>query len=345
MLRKRTGANFWLGGPSFGPIRQGASEGSHCADHGRQDELRNGFAASGPKNALPWNIMDQPPSDQSSGDLPNDADSGIIPEEELADVFSQASGLADELAKQLDEEGSATPSGEPLGSLDSLAEPPELDEQLENLDHLIKAASNELVETPTEPGSPQLERTEPSDLREPSQQDGPSNADASDDSPVPEFMDEFTVPEGPKALRAESAIESDLDATIGFAQSTTPNDAPPTPAVQAGPKPGIVRTGVVGASVSNGGETQQGSTDQLPSAPGSERKARRWPLETMKKIAASATDRLAVGLLPVADKLVGLLEKSDRPFTFLSARIRRVVGWVAIATIGTSIVVLIWTSA
>lgn len=262
--------------------------------------------------------MDQTPPEQPSRKPSGGSESGIVSEQEVTDILAEASKLAVELARQLDGD-EATPAPAVAAAL--TVESPKVDEQLDDVDALLAITSNELSEAPPpadEGKEPLLELT-------------PEEAAQA----VPGFMDEFTQPE----------TESD-DATGSAKRSSASADDDTQIAYEAqvGPKPGVVGTGMVGLATGETPEPQPfAEDDPVAVAP-----RRRFPnpREQFAKLAGlvvPAVQGILARLLPAADRVVGVLEKTDRPFTWMKEPIRRMIGWLAIATLGTSAFVFFWS--
>ncbi len=262
--------------------------------------------------------MDQTPPEQPSREPSDGLESGVISEQEVADVLAEASKLASELARQLDGE-EATPAPAVAAAL--TPESPKVDEQLDDVDALLAITSDELSEAPTPPdesAEPRLEIT-------------PEEAAQA----VPGFMAEYTHPEN----------ESD-DATGSAEGSPAGAGADTQLAYQArtGPKPGVVGTGPVGVATGETPEPQPVASGE-PVAVALRRRVPnlREQFAKLAKLVVPAVQAILARLLPVADRVVGVLEKTDRPFTWMKEPIRRMIGWLAIATLGTSVFVFFWS--
>lgn len=48
--------------------------------------------------------------------------------------------------------------------------------------------------------------------------------------------------------------------------------------------------------------------------------------------------------LPLASSLVSMLETVDKPLRRLDVRIKTLIGWAAIATMGTAMLTLVWAA-
>ncbi len=57
----------------------------------------------------------------------------------------------------------------------------------------------------------------------------------------------------------------------------------------------------------------------------------------------SAAARLSPPVLAVSERVVNILEVADRPLGRVGDSVRRVIGWVAIATVGTSVIVFLYS--
>ncbi len=262
--------------------------------------------------------MDQTPPEQPSREPSDGLESGIFSEQEVADVLAEASKLAGELARQLDGE-EATPA--PAVTATLTPESPKVDEQLDDVDALLAITSNELSETPTpaeESAEPRRELT-PEEVAQ----------------AVPGFMDEFTPPEN----------ESDDATGSGEGSSTgTAADTQFVRETQVGPKPGVVGTSLVGVATGETPEPQLvAEGEPVVVAPRRRVPNLREPFAKLVRLVMPAVPRILARLFPVADRVVGVLEKTDRPFTWMKEPVRCMIGWLAIATLGTSVFVFFWS--
>lgn len=260
--------------------------------------------------------MDQTPPEQPSREPQDGSGSELISEQEVTEVLAEASKLACELARQLDGE-EATPV--PPAQADILSESPNVDQQLDDVDALLAITSDELSEAPTDKDAePQLVPG------------GEEEVPA-----VPNFMDEFTQPVG----ESDDASDS-MKQPVGDAVA----DAMKHDGAQAGPRPGVVGTGIVGVATDISPEPQIVAEDEpVAVLRGIIALKVREHLGKLASLAVSTGKGILARLFPVADRAVGVLEKTDRPFTWIKEPIRRGIGWLAIATLGTSVFVFLWT--
>ena len=262
--------------------------------------------------------MDKTPADQPSNEPP---DGESIPEQELLDVLAEASKLARELAVQLD--GEQLPPMDDAPGLEPKSS--KVEDQLNDLDVLVATTSDELGEAPPSPD----------------ESFGSDVASSSEDAAatIPDFMDEFTHATGAGDGPSDSS-PAPTDAPL----ASDGGEASPGPLPQAKPKPGVIGTGIIGVATAKPPAPQPFADDDPVEEASSRRSV--TPRETFARftgLATSAAQSLLTLTLPAADRVVGLLEKGDRPLAKLNAPIRRVIGWLAIATLGTSAFVFFWS--
>lgn len=260
--------------------------------------------------------MDQTPSEQPSREPPDGSESGGISEQEVSDVLAKASQLASELARQLDGE---EPPPIPASSGSIQPESPKVDEQLDDVDALLAITGNELSEAPTD------------EVAEPHAELSPEEAAKA----IPDFMDEFTQPQSEN----DNASDSQEISSAGTAADTQP-----TYEAQSGPKQGVVGTGIVGvASATTLGPQVLAEDEPVAVAPRRRIPDPRKHFAKLVRMVVSAGEGVLARLFPLADRAVGVLETTDRPFTWMKGPIRRMAGWLAIATLGTSVFVFLWS--
>ncbi len=276
---------------------------------------------------------EQPP-DKSSPDPLEGAGSGAISDQELDDVLAQASSLADDLAEEVGLAEKSDQQGEPHEPPDGAAD---LDAELSELEQLVADASSEVNE-----------EAESADETAPSAEE---STPRSEKPPIPDFMEEFTRPQEP--ADAEPA-----------ATKTPASTAPPDPATTSetkeqdadasgttlSAKPGVVGTGmigVVGAPLSTpptDDRATEGTEASDTAAPTEEDDTPETAsyvsvvarlVHTVKQSAG----RFSTMGLTLCNRALGLLEVVDRPFARLGEPVRRVIGWIAIATVGTAVIV------
>ena len=250
-------------------------------------------------------MTDDPSSKQPQPDLPGDADSGLLSAKELDEVLAQASSLATDLSEQV---GDADGPGRAQANA-----PADLDTELKEMEQLASTMNSELGG-----GS------------------GTTNGDsASDESAVPEFMSEFMEPQEPTA----SASESDSTSASGSSGDGAGNA---TPTIAVTPRPGVIGTGLIGVV----GTPPPAAAEQAEKPPAEEieetEETEESPPSRLGKsleVFKSAGARVSPLVCGVGLQAVRVLEKIDEPVSGMSQSVRRLIGWVAIATLGTSAVV------
>ena len=151
-------------------------------------------------------------------------------------------------------------------------------------------------------------RSASEDTNQQTKPDAPGSAESNDDD-VPDFMKEFTEDDSTTAEPATST------------NSSVGGQSP------IGERPGTVSTGMLGVVES---ATEPVAAEPTPPGePGRVAALARGALDTLRTRASP------IGLR-VGNHGVRLLEIMDRPFGRIGEPIRRIVGWVAIATCGTS---------
>ncbi len=269
-------------------------------------------------------MTDQPTPDHASSDPSKRTDWDAVSETELDAALSQAASLAAELSAQVSSPEDAAapaapscdnnPSGDPSRAVDA---------GLEKLEELVGSAAEQVEAVPAAKASP------PQALS------------------VPDFMSEFTSPPPPAPpspppppppIPEVSAVE------VPVAAAPEPRTMPPPPrefqSTAGGAvigKPGVVGSGMMG--VVGGPVNIPAMTAPRPAEPQVEAEHK----EPAAAVAAKKTGRVAP-LQLVLQGLVAMLEMLDRPFVRLGAKVRRILGWVAVAMIGASILVFLRSS-
>ena len=265
-------------------------------------------------------MTDEPPQDQTP-DPPDGVDPNALPVDELDALLAEASSLASEISEEVGEvelqgtEGEVSrptnASGDPSNNLD--AQLAELEQLAETAGSEIGADADELSQPPPEPDA--LSQPEPA-----------SPPESETGGEVPSFMDEFTRPE--EAQAAETPVAG----------------LPNTPASSA---PGVVSSKTVGI-VSSAGATP--SPDDSPAGPveafdEEDTEPEEPPAEADSVARVNPVRRAAACLPPAAlavcERSANLLEAIDKPFAGIGENLRRILGWVAVATFATSLIVLL----
>lgn len=247
----------------------------------------------------------------------------------LEELLAEASTLAAELSHELGGletdlalEEFRTPSAATDHESELNAELDKLETTEESSPNAEAAADMSLLDAFDADESTPQSSTDDSDP-----QTDPAGLDSaeSDEENVPDFMKEFTG-----------------------ADSTTPEPVPPVKSSGTGQSPSVERPGVVGTGmlgvVGSVAEPVAENADSEPTAdepvaaeptqPNQPGRLAAFARSAMAKVSARAAPMgLRVGNLGVR-----LLETIDRPFGRIGEPIRRIVGWVAIATFGTSTV-------
>lgn len=276
-------------------------------------------------------MTDDQDSDQAPIDPLDPMGSEMVSESDLDDVLSQASSLAAELSEEIGvDAGSPAPAA---ASIDDDTADVSVEVGLEELERLV-AATREEVDGDAPAADPP--NSEPEDLA------------------VPDFMSEFTEPEPPSSDEPEAPGEPDaaeespplpaFDEPIPTT-TTASNDAQ----IVSDPSLGIVATGTVKKEAPPeplgvvGTPSPEVVEDPAsPEADDSEGEASEEP--TVSKRAAlvqTVVGKAGPLLFMVCDRGVSLLEKIDRPIQRLGQQPRRLIGWLAIATLGTSLLAFI----
>jgi len=217
--------------------------------------------------------------------------------------------------------GGKLPPPPPLEVIEQAMTPPEhlnMPTSLTN-PHMQPPAPRSTVEPPPgeEPDGPTAE-------------DAPAEENQVDDD-IPDFMREFMEPETPREAPSEPAV-----ATTDRIVETT--------SMPVQTKPGVVGTGMLHKIVR---PDRAGKQDQEKEAPVeavalSEADALRARLKGLlrlfKRIPSPAPALGGIAFI-VCDKGIALLEKVDKPMERLGYRVRTLIGWIAMATLGMSVVV------
>lgn len=273
-------------------------------------------------------IMADP--DSSNHDAANHGDRGEesgLSEEELNEVLGKADALAAELARQLGTADVAVASGDDKpshGSAKDREPDDDLEAELDELERLVAVAEEQLADPALTSESDEADSEAPSVDQDPDEPPAPDGvADASDDE-VPDFMAEFTTAD----------------------ESTTP--VADKSAARPEPKLGVVGThllGVVGSPASPPVTQPPANAEPETEVANTTRSG---ALDRLVAAGAPLMDRclsLGAGISPLllagTERLVSWMELIHRPLPVLKETPRRIIGWVALATIGTSAIVFL----
>jgi hypothetical protein len=215
-------------------------------------------------------------------------------------------------AKELDEalaqaSSLATDLSDQVGDADGSGQdqtnaPADLETELEEMERLASTTSSELV------GGA-----------------GTTNGDsASDESAIPDFMSEFMEPLEPPVSVSES------DST--YVPGSTDDGAP---TVATTPRPGVIGTGLIGVV----GTPPPARAEHVEESPVEIREIPPSKLGKSLAVFKWVGAWMGPSVCRVGLRAVRVLEKLDEPVSGMSQPVRRLIGWVAIATLGTSVVV------
>lgn len=279
-------------------------------------------------------MADENSSEQPPPNPPDGMESSLISEEELDEVLAQATSLAADLSEEVGvAEEPAAPSRRSDETTAPNATPPGVDDELAELERLVGEAKRDIDEPAEEPApeAPPAETPTAPAAAPPDEPESTSDpeADSATDLSVPDFMSEFTESEEPAAPAQEKRTSADS-------------------AVQGSPDTGIVGTGkagVVGTPevVESSSPDEEIATAEFPD----DRQTKDPKLQAMKalvgKILQPLVQRGAPLVRTACDRAVVCLEAIDRRTGFVGDGVRRLLGWFAIATIGTSVLVYLFT--
>ena len=261
------------------------------------------------------------PPKQPSGGGPGGEKPGGILDQALDVILAEAAALTNELARQVgtavEPEPPETPAARPAPGADELVD---LEAELGELERLVAGEGG---------GDPEIPA--PADQAEPQASTDPSAA-------VPDFMSEFTKPAAPEDSKpsADAGPPAAPEDSKPSADAGPPTaDAAPGPVVKS-PKPGVVGTN----DIADADQDTSPETDTPPEEP----EPTPAPLSKAalaRKIVGGIALRLTERLTGVGEGVVKLLELIHQQIPALDHTIRRVVGWVALATMGTSMIVFL----
>lgn len=265
--------------------------------------------------------MNNEPPDRRPPDFPEETDPDLVDAEELDDVLAAASSLATELSGELGaadtgpSSANPSPNARPRDGVDDSTSA-SLDAELSDLQGLISTASDEInggSDAITDKGEPRGD--------------------------VPDFMAEFTRP-GPEESRLETENVNNSPSLPG-ASTNQMDHEDSTPDLTRTLRPGVVGTGMIGSIASgkdaSDKERAAAESPEESSETGADESTDR--VEVSKRIARTATTRLRPVAVGLALRGVRLLERLDGPVSGVAASVRRAIGLMAIATLGTAVIV------
>ena len=302
-------------------------------------------------------MADEPGQDPSSFDSSDGVGDEVVSEQELDDLLAEASALADEIAADV---GEPTSESEDLGAagLKAIEHNPatgdgddsttDVDAQLAEMEELLSRTETQLGDS----------------------EDASVSDDGSSFGGVPESGQDFEeaaaseapaapaeVPE-PLAPAGDSAQPDAVDEGAGEDSSAPPDvsdfaepqpdnsalqdlpsldeESPDDLAAQIPADAGDLVDGATGqAAESSPGAAEAGPNHWEPDETSpAQRPARSAPLQSFLR-------RLSPPALILGERVAGLLEVMDRPTHRLSVGPRQAIGWFAIATLGTSLIVFL----
>ncbi len=286
-------------------------------------------------------MADENSSEQPPPNSPDGMESSLISEEELDEVLAQATSLAADLSEEVGvADEPATPSRRSVEAAASDATPPGVDDELAELERLVGEAKQDIDEPAEEPApeAPPAETPTAPAAAPPDEPESTSDpeTDSATDLSVPDFMSEFTESEEPAAPAPEKKTSADS-------------------AVQGSPETGVVGTGKIGVVGTPDVAERDSPAEAIGTAelPGDRQTADPKPQaedrkpQAVKAFVSKILQPLVQRGAPLArtacDRAVGCLEAIDRRTGFVGDGVRQILGWVAIATIGTSVLVYLFT--
>lgn len=280
---------------------------------------------------------------------PDNAGGEVVSEDDLDALLSEASALASEIsgevgdvsmnAVQPADEDSAVCDAAASESFESWAgdNPDDVDSRLAALDSLLEDSRNE-VGAPT-----------PSDVVGPPSDDSPGEVDQADqviadavdvedgfpgdvhvspsppEAHVPDFMQELTQPDEESSLRHSDTAHD---------QNSSISAAPPTK-----PPPQILDRSAMRRAAHD--EVKPETSESTKPTEQARVEAPPGPPSPMRSLLPRVRRRLSPVAFRVSEKGVDLLEVLNRPLGRFGGRAQAAVGWLAIATIGTSLLVFL----
>lgn len=289
-------------------------------------------------------MADNPKQDASLPD-PDGTGGEAVSEEDLDALLAEASQLASEVSGEVGSappdaapmQAETPPEGEPVDSDPSdfsSLNGDDIDAQLAALDQLVDETENE-IGAPTDPDSAEAHADSPpaETIAEEVEDDGPSlegapdaddalsgetdDSSAPSEEVVPDFMQEFTQPAGDSPQ--DSVLQENPD----------PSEPAPKTAVDNAPSPAATP------------DLKAESSEPAQSTGKAAKTARTARLQALQSFIMRLGRMLSPIALRVSEKAVTTLELFNLPTQRIGAGIRTGLGWLAIATIATSVLVLL----
>ena len=293
--------------------------------------------------------MAENPEQHTPQPEPDNAGGEVVSEEDLDALLSEASALASEIAGDVGDVSMDAPQpGAEDPAVSDAAEselfessaadnPDDVDSRLAALDRLLEEAGNEVgpptpldaVGPPSDDSPGEVDQADQEIADAPAAEDGfPPDAHVSSspsEEVVPDFMQELT-----QTNEESSSVPRD-----GAQDQNDPIPAAPA----SNPPPGSALPPTARAATL---EELKPETSESPKlAEQTQDKAPRVPLKPMQSLMARVGRRLSPVALRVSEKGVDLLEVLNLPLRRFGGRVQGAVGWLAIATIGTSLLVFL----
>lgn len=290
-------------------------------------------------------MTDESSSDQPLSDSDGANSGGFTTEDELDQILADAASLASDLSIELgevetNEEASAQPAEEPAQPIEEPVQSTEdaassgdisaqLDAELAALENLVADTSAELGDSsepsPVESKTSTAQTTTETPAAQSDASTQPADPDHADEDSAGGATDADGSTPG-AAQESQTSTKTEDQADEAASENDTKKEKK-TKLIVSSPRPGVVGTGMLGVVTSEGVEDDK--EEQGPPRP-------EW------------VEKLEAKVLPVAlaacQKGVNILEKIDSPLSNkiqLSEQVRMIVGWAAIATIGTSLLIYI----
>ncbi len=253
-------------------------------------------------------------------------------------MLAQASKLATELSGEVGHPDGSPDAGEARKEATRKGDTPQdLDAKLNGLQALVAETSNELDAAD---GSAVKEPPVPDEAAATPTEQQPSPGEYK----VPNFMAELAQSEESKEPSSEVPGSPPGVSQTRPVQAEAKGETGEPPGHGQAHKPGVVGTGLIGVvgTPAPSPAKEHASTSIAPGSP-AETTPPTPEAAGITHILHAAAARISPLALSVCDRAVHLLEQFDRPMGWLSGSVRRVLGWIAIATVGTSVLVYLFT--
>lgn len=315
-----------------------------ACDQGRSNDQDHALGRKPDQNGTEQTTLtmaDNPQQDAPVPDRDGAAGGEAVSEEDLDALLVEASQLASEISGEV---GGGQTDATPLSAenqlesdssdLSSSLNCDDIDSQLAALDRLVDESQCEIgaptqpdaAEVPSDmpPGETSTSEVDRSDLSIAGNPDAKAtlpkdtgDSTAPSDGDVPDFMQEFTQPASDSTQESENLGRSDLSEPGSETSAVSPALQPATQEAKA-----------------KSGEFAQ-STGQAAATEHAGRK------EGMRLLITRLGHALSPMAFRATDKAVSVLEVVNSPTQRIGGGIRTAVGWLAIATIGTSVLVFL----